>query len=818
MEGKANIKKKKSKNPPSLAGADSRLSELKQAESRLIIQSRIADIFLTVPEDEMYNEVLKVILEVMQSQYGVFGYIDDDGPLVVPSMTRHIWDKCQVSEKTFIFPRDTWGDSSWPRAIREKKPNYSNELSAKTPEGHIDLRRHISFPILFRGEVIGLFQVANKETDYTEADIRLLETIAGYVAPILSGRLQRKRGEDALRESESKFKRLYDSNIIGVIFWDTAGNITQANGEFLRMVGYTEDDVLTGRVRWKDMTPPEYAYLDEKALKEMAETGISAPFEKEYIRHDGSRVPILLNAALLKGEKDVGVCFIQDISERKKAEEGLKESERTFRALFDNTPDGIALANPENKKFTMGNETFYQMLGYNSDEIQNLGVMDIHPTEEVNHSVDQFEKLLRKEIAVAENIPVKRKDGSIFFADIRAFLISLAGKTYLAGIFRDITERKRAQEALRESEEKFRTLVGTVPVGIGISDLRGNVYIVNRMLEEMTGYSQEEFKTINVGETYADANDRRVMLKILEETGKVRDFEARLKRKDGTAYYALLNIDQIELGGQRVLLRAQHDITALKKAEEEIMRLNKDLESRVVQLSALNRELERSNRDLEQFAYVASHDLQEPLRMISSFTQLLEQRYKGKLDKSADEFTKFAVDGANRMQRMINDLLSYSRLSTRGKSFEPVNSEEILARVHTNLLPLIEENQALLTHESLPEITADASQMLHLFQNLIGNAIKFRGKEPPRIHVFSESRKEEWMFGVRDNGIGIAKEYFDRIFVIFQRLHGREEYPGTGIGLAICKKIVERHGGRIWVESEPGEGSTFFFTIPKRRE
>jgi PAS domain S-box-containing protein len=372
-------------------------------------------------------------------------------------------------------------------------------------------------------------------------------------------------------------------------------------------------------------------------------------------------------------------------------------------------------------------------------------------------------------------------------------------------------------------------LVEAVPVGIGILDLKGNVYSINRMVEEMTGYSQEEFKTINVGETYAEAKDRREMLKILEETGKVRDYTVRMKRKDGTAFYALLNIDQIELGGQRVLLMAQQDITALKKAEEEITRLNKDLESRVVRLnkdlesrvvclSALNRELERSNRDLEQFAYVASHDLQEPLRMISSFTQLLEQRYKEKLDKSADEFIKFIVEGANRMQRMINDLLSYSRLSTRGTPFEPVNSEEILARVHTDLLPLIEENQALLTHESLPEITADASQMLHLFQNLIGNAIKFRGKEPPRVHVFSESREEEWMFGVRDNGIGIAKEYFDRIFVIFQRLHSREEYSGTGIGLAICKKIVEGHDGRIWVESEPGKGSTFFFTIPKRRE
>jgi PAS domain S-box-containing protein len=506
------------------------------------------------------------------------------------------------------------------------------------------------------------------------------------------------------------------------------------------------------------------------------------------------------------------------LTELKRTEEALRESERKFRDIIKYLDVGYYSVTADGRLLDH-NQAYNRILGFDiAQDLKGQKTPDFWQNPEdrkqyLNELMTQG--FIRNYLVNAKTV---RDEKIVILLNSHLIKDEKGGLVKIEGTFTDFTERKRAQEALRESEEKFRTLVGAVPVGIGISDLRGNVYIVNRMLEEMTGYSQEEFKTINVGETYADANDRRAMLKILEETGKVRDFEARLKRKDGTAYYALLNIDQIELGGQRVLLRAQHDITALKKAEEEIMRLNKDLESRVVQLSGLNRELERSNSDLEQFAYVASHDLQEPLRMISSFTQLLEQRYKGKLDKSADEFTKFAVDGANRMQRMINDLLSYSRLSTRGKSFEPVNSEEILARIHTNLLPLIEENQALLTHESLPEITADASQMLHLFQNLIGNAIKFRGKEPPRIHVFSESREEEWMFGVRDNGIGIAQEYFDRIFVIFQRLHSREECSGTGIGLAICKKIVERHGGRIWVESEPGKGSTFFFTIPKRRE
>jgi light-regulated signal transduction histidine kinase (bacteriophytochrome) len=226
-------------------------------------------------------------------------------------------------------------------------------------------------------------------------------------------------------------------------------------------------------------------------------------------------------------------------------------------------------------------------------------------------------------------------------------------------------------------------------------------------------------------------------------------------------------------------------------------------------------ELTRSNRELGQFAYVASHDLQEPLRMVASYTQLLARRYKGKLDSNADEFIGYAVGGVNRMQRLLDGLVAYSRVETRGGLLKPTTCQAALDGAISNVQLAVEESDAEVTYDSLPIVMADPVQLTQLFQNLLANAIKFRKKdEPPRIHCSAKRRGEQWMLSVCDNGIGIDRQHAERIFLIFERLHTEAEYPGTGVGLAICKKIVERHGGEIWVESERGQGATFFFTLP----
>jgi light-regulated signal transduction histidine kinase (bacteriophytochrome) len=242
------------------------------------------------------------------------------------------------------------------------------------------------------------------------------------------------------------------------------------------------------------------------------------------------------------------------------------------------------------------------------------------------------------------------------------------------------------------------------------------------------------------------------------------------------------------------------DITERKKSEEI-------LKSKI-------EELARSNAELEQFAYVSSHDLQEPLRMISSYLQLLQRRYQGKLDEKADKYIFYAVDGASRMQSLINDLLEFSRVTSRAREPEPTDCESLLNQILLNFDLYIKENKAIVSHDFLPEVMADSTQLAQVFQNLIINGIKFHSEEPSKIHISAEKKVSEWQFIVQDNGIGIDPQYSEKIFEVFKRLHKKEEYPGTGIGLAICKKIVERHGGYIWVESELGKGSTFYFTLP----
>jgi PAS domain S-box-containing protein len=369
-------------------------------------------------------------------------------------------------------------------------------------------------------------------------------------------------------------------------------------------------------------------------------------------------------------------------------------------------------------------------------------------------------------------------------------------------------ENRRATEALRESEARKTAIMANAIDGIVSIDERGLIESLNPAAERFFGYSEVEVLERHVGMLMpslfkdehecprnGDPTDRR-------ETLTSTNRETTGRKKDGTTFPIEVSVSEVRLRDRRIFTGIVRDITERKRIELE--------------MAGRARELARSNVELEQFAYVSSHDLQEPLRMIGSFTQLLARRYRGRLDDSADEFIDYIVGGVARMQSMINDLLAYCRVGNQGESFGPIEVDGVVDRALANLKSSIDETGTVVTRDPLPSIWADGNLMVKVFQNLIGNAIKYHGEDSPRIHVTAERRDDSWVFSISDNGVGFDPKHAERIFIIFQRLHEQNEYPGTGIGLAICKKIVECHGGRIWAESEPGRGARFRFTIPAR--
>jgi PAS domain S-box-containing protein len=481
----------------------------------------------------------------------------------------------------------------------------------------------------------------------------------------------------------------------------------------------------------------------------------------------------------------------------------LKEDEERHCVILHTANDGYWLADPEGRLLEV-NAAYCRLSGYTAPELLGMRILDIevagaddavaHLQEAIAAGRDRFESRHR------------RKNGTIVDVEVSAQFRPIDGGRYVAAI-RDISVRKAAETHLAQMEGRYRGLLEAAPDAMVVVDQHGEIVLLNVQAEKQFGYARDELVgqavTAIIPEGFAErlvADDLRSTADALaQQIGTGIELVAR--RKDGTAFPIEIMLSPLENADGILVTAAIRDISVRKAAETHLAQM-------VV-------ELQRSNEELGQFAYIASHDLQEPLRMVASYTQLLSRRYKGRLDSDADEFIAFATDGASRMQRLIEDLLAYSRVGTKGTELVEVSSEDALQLAMINLSAAVEDSGALVTHDPLPLVLADEMQLSQLFQNLVGNAIKYRSADVPRVHICAvRDGQRTYRFAVRDNGLGIDPQYFEKIFGVFQRLHKRDEFPGTGIGLAICKKIVERHGGTISVESQPGLGSTFSFSLP----
>ncbi len=516
----------------------------------------------------------------------------------------------------------------------------------------------------------------------------------------------------------------------------------------------------------------------------------------------------------------------------------LLESKNKFFNAFHRNPAAMTITDNSGRLVDF-NESYAKLTGYSRDDLMGRNFRKLNHLKPLKNSDNKFKHNLNWNQEAEYTMRTKSGEQRIIISSSES--MELQGKNHNISFIYDITERKLVEEAVEKSKIQFQVLMNNLNSGVALVDETGKFLLVNPAFMNMFGLDKDtdilnvNSKKWDLWKMYGEDNEllqideHPVRRATLQGIPVENQLVSVLNPGSDQLIWMLISAEPVfnNDGSINCVICTYHDFTERKTAEEYmeiLLKKEQDLTGQLQQsnlelmdiqneLTKTIKKLEISNSELQQFAYVASHDLKEPLRMVTSFLQLLKQRYKYQLDTDANEFIDFAVDGAKRMHNLIEDLLLYSRIMTKGHEFSSVNMEEVLENVLLNLKISLEENSAEVTNDSLPTINADESQMIQLLQNLLENSIKYRGENPPKIHITASENDGEWLFKVKDNGIGIDPKHANKIFMIFKRLHTNQEYNGTGIGLALIKRIIDRHYGRVWVESELGEGSTFFFTI-----
>ena len=677
---------------------------------------------------------------------------------------------------------------------------------------------------------------------------------------------ERKKVEQQIRQNADLLDQLYDA----VIRTDTNFKINYWNKAAEKLFGYSQDEALG--INSTELLCPIYAPGErETKSEELKKKGILKTINK-FKHKNGTDIIVEQNATQINDNSGVPIGYIviyHDITVQKKAEEfnqklleneqQLTEELTTSNEELQSTTEELQVTNEElrqqeknqlsiynelqeshkrlnetleelsksetllssimnlssdviyvkdrQSRWIFANPALERIVGKSSDDLLGKNDLEIYSDHEIGRTIlENDNKImdLGKEEILEE--VVETQDGIRSFISVKTPRFNNEGRVIgIVGISHDITGRKKIEEALKKSESNLAGAQHIAHIGSWEWNIKTGDITWSNELYSLYKLDPNKFTpTMSSFAEYVHPDDEEYVNQILDQLlskGKSH-FDFRIVLDDGSIHVLNTIAEVAEFdknGNPLIILGINQDITERKEIE---LKLNENM-----------KKLAQSNKELEQFAYITSHDLREPLRMITSFLQLLERRYKDQLDQDANEFIGFAVNGAKRLDTMTKDLLQYSQITHKKGEIVPVNFEHVLEHTLTNLKVQIEENNAIITHDPLPTINGDEELKIQLFQNIIGNAIKYRSQKTPKIHISATKEKNQYLFNIKDNGIGISSKHLERIFTIFQRLHTQEEYEGTGIGLAIAQKIIHQQGGQIWVESELGKGTTFYFTI-----
>jgi len=658
----------------------------------------------------------------------------------------------------------------------------------------------------------------------------------------------RKAAEKHLVQMEGRYRGLLEAAPDAMVVVNQRGEIVLLNVQAEKQFGYRRDELVGKKV--KSIIPEGFAErLISDATRSAADAlaqQIGTGIELSGRRKDGSEFPIeIMLSPLDSPEGTLVTAAIRNISVRKAAEKQLVQMEGRYRGLLEAAPDAMVVVN-QGGEIVLLNVQAEKQFGYRRDELVGQKVKNIIPEGFAERLISDATRseadALAQQISTGIELSGRRKDGSEFPIEIMLSPLDSPEGTLVTAAIRNISLRKAAEKQLVQMEGRYRGLLEAAPDAMVVVNQGGEIVLLNVQAEKQFGYRRDELVGQKVKNIIPEGFAERL---ISDATRSAADalaqqigtgIELSGQRKDGSEFPIEIMLSPLDSPEGTLVTAAIRNISVRKAAEKQSEEDHAELESqaaalqksrneleqrvneRTKELAVVNRVLEESNLELKQFAYVASHDLQSPLRGISGFVQLLKAEYEDKLDEQAQDWIRRTLLSITQMQTLIHDLLSYSSVDARSRPFTQMAFQDVVSDALAMLESSIRDSGGQVTCGKLPLIMGDRSQLVQLIQNLIGNGLTYRGEKPPHIHVSAERSGQEWVFSVHDNGIGIDPKYYEQIFEIFKRLHAQKDYPGTGIGLAVCRRVVNRHGGRIWVDSKPGDGSTFLFTIPEGTE